>query len=230
MGLPTSNTNTPGMLMQARKVYSVCVYVSCMCGKSVLCVCTGARLIPSASWPRTYTYTHAHTRTHPPTHRWAAFQQAISMVDTPRICARARAGQGSRALRNSFGSLKLFWMHVSIKLHYVTRTWQETWQPNFWISNILSLCHNRFISSSALFLQCHYLSLSLVSLLQPYSCCQDLSNDTKGWAMTHISNYRSESFWWSHALHHVPAMLCFNIQQTHPNIADNCKESLLYPH
>lgn len=38
MGLPTSNTNTPGMLIQARKVNSVCVYVSCMCVNSGLCV------------------------------------------------------------------------------------------------------------------------------------------------------------------------------------------------
>lgn len=57
MGLPSSDANTPGMLMQARRVNSVCV-CACFTHICAQCVCvrvyTGACMIPSASWPHTH--------------------------------------------------------------------------------------------------------------------------------------------------------------------------------
>lgn len=205
------------------------MFHACVVSQCSVCVQVHAWSLRPADHARTHTHMRTHAPTHPPTDGQLFNKLFLWLIPRGSVQGQERVRAAERYVthlaHSSFSGCMYpwnftMWRELDKKLDSLISGFQT----------FLSLCHNRFISSSALFLQCHYLSLSLVSLLQPYSCCQDLSNDTKGWAMTHISNYRSESFWWSHALHHVPAMLCFNIQQTHPNIADNCKESLLYPH
>lgn len=126
MGLPTSNANTSGMLMQARRVNSVYVHVSV---RSV-CVCRGAHLTPPP---------HTHTRGSSSTsyfHGWY----------------RREAGRG----HEQGGATHLVCITAApTKPHPQTRARRQTRQANFWIPNILTPRRNPSVPSSALFLQRH---------------------------------------------------------------------------
>ena len=86
MGLPTSNTNTPGMLMQARKVNSACV---CMFHAYVLsrCVCVCVCVYRCTFDPFSQLTTHTNTYTH----QLQLFNKAISITESkPRNLTNPR--------------------------------------------------------------------------------------------------------------------------------------------
>lgn len=58
-----------------------------------------------------------------------------------------------------------------------------------------------------LFLRCHCRCCSETAAVRDRA-------DDKWWATTQDSKHRSESFWWGHSLHHVPALLWVWVHQS----------------
>lgn len=89
MGLPTSNTNTPGMLMQARKVNCVfvCMFHACVLSRHCVFVCVYRCVLDPFGQLTTHTHKYTHTS-------GQLLNKLFLWMIPPRNGAGAQAGQG----------------------------------------------------------------------------------------------------------------------------------------
>lgn len=174
MGLPTSNTNTPGMLMQARKVNCVfvCMFHACVLSRHCVFVCVYRCALDPFGQLTTHTHKYTHTS-------GQLLNKLFLWMIPPRNGAGAQAGQGgpSSACFSTHVIHKPKRRELADKFDSLIYRFQTyLYVLVFWFH------HHRLLSFQ--------MPLVFPSALQPCSCCRGLTDEV----MSNGSNQHLEKW------------------------------------